>query len=107
MLVTISIALVACSILGYYMANYRKQAIDYKVKYQASRSFSDEAATRIIKLEYDNASLAETVRSLKSTLTLAEARSQAKSTPASAPKMNANSTQKPNKRGRKPKQVQN
>ena len=103
MLVTISIALVACSILGYYLANYRKQSIDYKVKYEASRSFSDEAATRILRLEYDNASLAEAVRSLKSKLPLAEARVQVKTKTTSAPKMNAT----PTKRGRKPKQVQN
>lgn len=106
MLLTLTIAsLVGCSILGYYTAKYRKSAIDARVKYEASKSFSDEAATRIIKLEYDNASLAETVRSLKSNLTLAEARNQAKpkSVQPTAPAMKAT----PAKRGRKPKQVQN
>lgn len=104
MLLTLTIAsLVGCSILGYYTTRYRKQAIEAKIKYESTKNFSDEAAARILKLEYDNASLAETVRSLKSNLTLAEARNQTnKSVTVAAPTMKA----APAKRGRKPKQVQ-
>jgi hypothetical protein len=109
MLLTLTIAsLVGCSVLGYYTAKYRKQAIDTKVKYEASVQFTNEAAARILKLESDNISLAETVRHLKTNLTLAEARNvvkpkvkaKAKTAPVPAPVMKA----VPAKRGRKPKQ---
>lgn len=64
--VTLSIAaFVAISTMGYFTYVYREKARSNEAKYKAIKEFADTAASRIIKLETNNAILATHIRTDK------------------------------------------
>jgi len=74
-MVTITItvaALVATSILGYLMYQYKNQAESYKVKFNTIKEFADKAGSQILKLEGTNKELTNQVVMMRGKIELLE-----------------------------------
>jgi uncharacterized membrane-anchored protein YhcB (DUF1043 family) len=85
--ITFSIAaILGMSALGYFTYDWRKKALDFKVKFEATKDFADKAAVQILKHEAKTAELSTKIVELKNKNVSLEA-TIAK---AAAPKMNAN-----------------
>lgn len=65
--VTITVAaFVALSVATYLTLEARKQAADYKAKFESTKEFADEAAKTILKLEQSRKDLSNTIVLMKS-----------------------------------------
>lgn len=76
-MVTITItvaALVATSILGYLMYQYKNQAESYKVKFNTIKEFADKAGSQILKLEHTNKDLTNQIVLMRGKIELLENR---------------------------------
>lgn len=74
-MVTITItvaALVATSILGYLMYQYKNQAESYKVKFNTIKEFADKAGSQILKLEHTNKDLTNQIVLMRGKIELLE-----------------------------------
>jgi len=86
--ITFSIAaILGMSALGYFTYDWRKKALDFKVKFEATKDFADKAAVQILKHEAKTAELSTKIVELKNKNISLEA-TIAKAN--GAPKMNAN-----------------
>lgn len=112
--VTITIgAILGFSALGYFTYDWRKKALDFKVKFESTKEFADASARHILKLENKNAELASKVVELKnknvmleSAATVAKASEKpANNAPTMKPQNNGNGNPG-KKRGPKPRNKQ-
>jgi len=115
--VTISIgALLAVGVLAYFNYENKKQAADYKAKFESTRDFAEESAKTILKLEQRGKDLSSSIVMLKAEVAALQATKVVKQETANKPvnpqitdAVTANTPNKTNgkKRGPKPNRHNN